>query len=134
MLDRWHNAQIGASVARFIEKIEKTDRIVVVGTPLYRRKYDNKENGTGYVVAAEVDLINNRLLDTEPRKQTVLPLLLEGETATSLPPLMHGRVHADFRDELTYFASAFDLVLSLYRLPPNHPAVADLRDSLRRPR
>ena len=25
----------------------------------------------------------------------------------------------------------FDLILSLYQLPPNHPAVADLRESLR---
>ena len=45
--------------------------------------------------------------------------------------LLHGRVHADFRNELAYFATAFDLILSLHHLPPNHPAVADLRESLR---
>jgi small GTP-binding protein len=133
VLDRWHNAQIGASVARFVERMEKSDRIVVVGTPLYRRKYENKETNTGYVVAAEVDLINNRLLGTESQKISVLPLLLDGEIGTSLPPLLQGRVHADFRDELAYFTAAFDLVLSLYQLPPNHPAVADLRESLRGP-
>jgi hypothetical protein len=55
VLDRWHNAQIGASVARFVERIEKSDRIVMIGTPLYRRKYENKGGSTGYVVAAEVD-------------------------------------------------------------------------------
>jgi hypothetical protein len=62
VLDRWHSAQIGASVARFVERIEKSDRIVMVGTPLYRRKYENKDSSTGYVVAVEVDLISNRLL------------------------------------------------------------------------
>ncbi|MFL6258286.1 MAG: TIR domain-containing protein [Thermoanaerobaculia bacterium] len=133
VLDRWHNAQIGASVPRFVERIEKSDRIVVVGTPLYRRKYENKDTSTGYVVAAEVDLINNRLLGTEPQKQSVLPLLLAGEKTESLPPLLQGRVYADFRDELAYFATALDLILSLYQLPPNHPAVADLRESLRGP-
>ncbi|HEY3568546.1 MAG TPA: TIR domain-containing protein [Thermoanaerobaculia bacterium] len=133
VLDRWHNAQIGASVARFVERIEKSDRIVMVGTPLYRRKYENKDTKTGYVVAAEVDLINNRLLGTELQKQSVLPLLLAGEKTESLPPLLQGRVYADFRDELSYFAMAFDLILSLYQLPPNHPAVADLRESLRGP-
>jgi hypothetical protein len=133
VLDRWHNAQIGASVARFVERLEKIDRIVMVGTPLYRRKYENKDTKTGYVVAAEVELINNRLLGTEPQKQSVLPLLLAGEKIESLPPLLHGRVYADFRDELAYFAAAFDLILSLYQLPPNHPAVADLRESLRGP-
>lgn len=131
VLDRWHSAQIGTSVARFVERIEKSDRIVMVGTPLYRRKYENRDTSTGYVVAAEVDLINNRLLGTEPQKQSVLPLLLAGEKTESLPPLLHGRVYADFRDELAYFAAAFDLILSLYQLPPNHSAVADLRESLR---
>jgi small GTP-binding protein len=137
VLDRWHNAQIGASVARFVERIEKSARIVMVGTPLYRRKYENKDASTGYVVAAEVDLINNRLLGTEPQKRSVLPLLLDGEKTAALPPLLQGRVYADFRDELAYFATAFDLILSLYQLPPNHPdhpIVAELRESLSRPK
>jgi small GTP-binding protein len=130
VLDRWHNAQIGANVSRFVDRIEKIDRIVMVGTPLYRRKYENKDTSTGYVVAAEVDLINSRLLGTESQKQSVLPLLLDGEKPTSLPPLLQGRVYADFRDERKYFAAALDLILSLYQIPPNHPAVADLRESL----
>src|SRR5262249_23495405 len=64
VLDRWENSRIGASVSRFIERIEKCDLIITVGTPLYRKKYDNKDTATGYVVAAEVDLISNRLLGT----------------------------------------------------------------------
>ena len=112
------------------ERIEKTDRIVVVGTPLYRRKYENKDTSTGYVVAAEVDLIANRLLGTEAQKQSVLPLVLDGEKTASLPPLLHGRVYADFRDELAYFTTAFDLILDLYDIQHQDPAVADLRESL----
>ena len=131
VLDRW-DAQIGTDIGRFIARIEKIDRIAMVGTPLYRHKYENKDTSTGYVVAAEVDLINNRLMfGTEEQKKNVLPLLLAGETKDALPPLLHGRVHADFRNELAYFATAFDLILSLYHLPPNHSAVADLRESLR---
>jgi small GTP-binding protein len=133
LLDRWDNARIGASVARFVERIEKSDRIIMVGTPLYRRKYENKETSTGYVVAAEVDLISNRLLGTETQKESVLPLLLDGEKTASLPPLLHGRVYADFRNETAYFNTAFDLILSLYQLPSNDPAVADLRESLQGP-
>lgn len=133
ILDRWHNAQIGASVSRFVERIEKSDRIVVVGTPDYRRKYENKDSSAGYVVAAEVDLINRRLLGTERQKQTVLPLLLDGDDTTSLSPLLQGRVYADFRDEFWYFTTAFDLILSLYEIKPFDPAVADLRESLRGP-
>ena len=130
VLDRWENARIGASVPRFVDRIEKCDRVIVVGTPLYRRKYENKDTTTGYVVAAEVDMISNRLVGTEAQKETVLPLLLDGEKTTSLPPLLHSRVFADFRKETLYFTTAFDLILSLYEIPFGDPAVAASRESL----
>ena len=133
LLDRWENARVGASVSRFIERIEKCDLVIVVGTPLYRKKYENKDTSTGYVVAAEVDMISNRLLGTEDEKETVLPLLLTGEKKSSLPPMLHNKVFADFRNERAYFTTAFDLILSLYNIAPNAKAVADLRESLREP-
>jgi hypothetical protein len=82
-------------------------------------------------VAAEVDLIDNRLMGTEAQKESVLPVLLEGKKTEAFPPLLDGRVHADFRDDEAYFEVAFDLILSLYRLSPRLPAVADLREALR---
>jgi hypothetical protein len=130
VLDRWENARIGASVSRFVERIEKCDGVIVIGTPSYRRKYENSDTKAGYVVAAEVDLISNRMLATESLKETVLPVLLAGEKKSSFPPLLHGRVHADFRDERIYFIAVFDLILSLYNIPPADPAVVDLRESL----
>ena len=118
-------------MSRFVERIEKCDRVVVVGTPLYRKKYENNDPSAGSVVAAEVDLISNRLMGTEAEKDSVLPVLLAGEKKASLPPLLHGRVHADFRDERAYFTTVFDLILSIHQMPLNDRAVADLRESLR---
>jgi hypothetical protein len=126
VLDRWDNQRIGASVPRFVERIATCDRVVVVGTPLYRHKYDNEEPMGEYVVAAEGDLIGK-----ERKKQSVLPVLLAGTEEKSFPPLLHGRVYADFRKEESYFPMAFDLILSLYEIEPRNPAVADLRESLR---
>jgi small GTP-binding protein len=131
LLDRWHNAQFGASVARFIERIEESEYVVVVGTPLYRQKAKNITSIDGNVAAAEWDLAGIRMLATEEQKRSVLPILLSGKESESFPGLLRGRVYADFRDEQAYFARAFDLVLSIYRIPPNHPAVADLRETVR---
>ena len=131
VLDRWHNVQIGASVPRFVERVLKSNRVIVVGTPLYREKYENGNPMRGYVVAAEGDLIGKRLIGREADKLKVLPVLLTGTEETSFPDLLQGRVYADFRDEEVYFQTVFDLILSLYQLPHNHPAVADLRESLR---
>ena len=70
LLDRWENAKVGKSVPRFVERIAKCDRVVVVGTPLYRRKYDNDEAMGGFVVAAEGALIGKRMIGTEVKKET----------------------------------------------------------------
>jgi len=70
LLDRWENSRIGASVPRFIERVASADTVIVVGTPLYRTKYNNDAPMGGFVVAAEGDLIGHRLTGTEARKQT----------------------------------------------------------------
>ena len=50
--------------------------MIVVGTPLYRKKYENEEPMGGFVVAAEGDLIGKRMIGTEAEKESVLPVLL----------------------------------------------------------
>jgi hypothetical protein len=129
VLDRRDN-QIGDSLTRFISRIPYCASVVVVGTPLYFQKFENRLAATGSVVAAEVDLISQRLIGTQEEKRTVKTLLLAGEKKTALPPLMWDSINADFRNDESYFTTAFDLILSLYDLPPTHPAVADLRESL----
>jgi small GTP-binding protein len=130
LLDRWENPP-ASSLQRFLDRLEKVGRIVVVGTNRYRQKYDNLDPKMGTVVAAEGKLIARRMRGPELQQRTVVPVLLDGDANESFPPCLHDQVFSDFRDEDTYFTTAFDLILSLYQLPPNHPAVADLRESLR---
>lgn len=130
VLDRWENARVGSSVPRFVERIARCDNVLVVGTPLYRRKYDNGDPMRGFVVSAEGDLIGKRMIGTEAEKGSVLPLLLMGTAEESFPALLQGRVYADFTRSEGYFLTALDLILSLYKIPPHHEAVADLRDGI----
>jgi len=129
VLDRWHNPP-GSSIGRFVDRLEKIDRIVVVGTTAYRRKYDNDDPKSGTVVAAECAQINTRMRGPEKRKATVIPLLLEGTQAASLPPCLHDQVFSDFRTSKNYFETAFDLLLSLYQIKPHEPVAIELRESL----
>jgi small GTP-binding protein len=130
VLDRWENARIGASVTRFVERVAETNRVIVVGTPLYRKKYDNKDTMQGFVVAAEGDLIGKRMMGAEMEKESVLPVLLEGTKESAFPPLLQGRVHADFRNSEAYFDTMIELLLSLFQIPPNHPVATELHESL----
>ena len=129
ILDRWHNIS-GSSISRFIDQLENVDRIVVVGTIAYRKKYDNKDPDSGTVVAAECMLINTRMRGVEKLKDTIIPVLLEGTFAKSFPPCLSDKVYSDFRKPESYFDKALDLLLSLYHIPPNHPVAVKLRESL----
>ena len=130
VLDKWENRRIGASVPRFVERAGKSDRVIVVGTPGYRKKYENGDPMRGYVAAAEGDLIGARMIGTESEKEAVLPVLLEGKPKDAFPTLLQGRVYADFTNTEQYFDTVFDLILSLYRIPPRHPVAEELRKSL----
>ncbi|MGH3706552.1 MAG: TIR domain-containing protein [Pseudonocardiaceae bacterium] len=121
VLDRWENARIGASVSRFVERIASVRKVIVVGTPLYRVKYDNGELAGAFVVAAEGDLIARRMLGSEADKESVMPVLLDGTSRSSFPPLLQGRVYADFREAQRYLPTVFDLIISLYQISSHGP-------------
>jgi hypothetical protein len=116
---------------RFVDEIAACDFAIVLGTPLYLAKYQNRNRETGTVVAAEMDLIGQRLCGTEKEKESVIGLLLDGERAESLPPLLRGRTYADVRNEAEYFSKTFDLMLSLYGIGFTEPGIADWRERLR---
>jgi hypothetical protein len=130
VLDRWENARIGSSVPKFVERAGKTDRVIVIGTPLYRKKYENDEPMRGFVVAAEGAIIGKRMIGTEAEKESVLPVLLAGTEESSFPLLLQGRVYADFRDPEAYFGTALELLLSLYQISPQQPVSVELRELL----
>ena len=130
VLDRWENARIGSSLTRFVERVAKCDLVIVVGTPLYKAKYDNIDPIRSFVVAAEGDLIGNRMVGSEAQKDSVLPILLEGTKESAFPHLLQTRVFGDFRNNEDYFNAALGLLLSLYRIPPQDSVAMDLREFL----
>lgn len=127
LFDRWHNTP-GTSITRYIEQISKADFVVLVGTKRLKKKYDSKKADA--VVEAELRLINTRLRKQSERER-VLPLLLDGDAKTSFPPLAEDSVYVDFRNADSYFESVFDVLLKLYEIPFDDPAMRDLRDAIR---
>lgn len=129
ILDRWENPP-GADIQRFVDRIEKADRVLIVGTKAYLRKYENKDPKTGTVVALEMKVVWARLTGPPDQHAAVIPLLLEGEPQESLPPVLRAHVSSDFRNVDRYFDTALDLLLGLYGIPPRHPAVIHWKQEL----
>jgi small GTP-binding protein len=130
LLDRKDNAAIGTSIASFVNEVAKSNFVVVVGTPEYLRKYENQDPKSGTFVAAEMDIINVRLAGTRDAKASVMPVLLDGNPNISFPPLLRGRVFADFRSETLYLRSLFGLIVTLHGLPTAEEEVFQLSSSI----
>lgn len=128
ILDQWHSKP-GVSISRFIEQIERVGFVAVVGTTRLREKYDSSDADP--VIAPELKLVNDRLMLRESESERIIPLLLEGDPKTTFPPLLKTKVFIDFRNEDAYFERMFDLLLTLYRIPFDDPAMRDLRDTVR---
>ena len=127
LLDRWHSPP-GSNLDLFIERISSSDFVISVGTPKLREKYDTQKADP--VVAAELKLINLRVRQPTEYGETVLPVMLDGDARTSLPPQLQPLVSVDFRQSAFYFRKLFDMIWRLYELPFDNPLLEELQASM----
>ena len=77
---------LGDSIPRFMEEsIRKADYILIVLTPEYKRRADNRIGGVGY----EDSIITGEILNGQNRKKYI-PILARGDWKTSSPTWLLG--------------------------------------------
>ena len=127
LLDRWDSPP-GSNLDLYIERILSSDFVIAVGTPELRQKYDTRKADP--VVAAELKLINLRVRRPTEYGETILPVLLAGDSRKSFPPQLQPLVNVDFRETEFYFRRLFDMIWRLYDLPFDHPQLEELQESM----
>jgi small GTP-binding protein len=127
LLDRWDSPP-GSNLDLFIERIMSSDFVIPVGTPKLREKYETQEADP--VVAAELKLINLRVRQPTAYGDTVLPVLLDGDSNKSLPPQLQTLVSVDFRQSDYYFRKLFDMIWRINELPFDNPLLEELHASM----
>lgn len=110
-LDAW-DLESGGVDGSLRDVIRDSDFIIAVGTPLYP--------GSSFASFEQSDTESNK----------ILPVLVEGDELTSFPPSLRPRVYADFRRGDFYFSTLFDLILRVYGITADDPAVQELRRGL----
>lgn len=118
----------GAYVIEDRTQVGEGDFILLVGTPSYREAWGS---ATG-AIAADAEIMRPRLRQAKASWPTLIPLLLEGEPGAALPRELRGCQPGNFRDATRHAVALFDLVLTLYTIPLDHPAFVPLRESLSR--
>ncbi len=109
----------GDNIDRFIDLIDgdDTDYVCIMGTPLYKRKYDQPtlflggESNKTYVEAKSIIHRANTKPDFDQR---IVTLLIDGEESTSFPAQLKNKIFCKL-SENDYFNTFISLFFTLYR-------------------
>ena len=90
-----YDMTLGDRLPLFMERsITTADKVLVICTPTYKWKSDNRTGGVGYeghIIAAELMNSNN--------EKKFIPVLRKGNWNTSLPTCLAGKLGVDLRDD-----------------------------------
>jgi hypothetical protein len=117
-LDRW-SATPGDRLTFFMEQaIGKNDYVLIVCTPNYKVKSNNRKGGVGY----EGDIMTGEV-HTQGNHRKFIPILREGDWSTAIPSWLQGKYGIDLRGDPYSEESYQDLLTTLHNLREQAPPI-----------
>ncbi len=117
-----YDALPGDRLTQFMEQsIEKSDYVLIICTPTYKKKSDSREGGVGY----EGHIISDALYVGKERK--FIPVLRKGNKETAIPTCLAGKAWIDLSNE-THYSEEFERLLSTLQGKKKKPPVVQRRD------
>jgi hypothetical protein len=128
-LDQWV-VQPGESFTAFMEQeVAAADFVVVVCTPSYARKSNDRQGGVGY----EQQIVSGRLMSGTARSKFI-PILRKGNdkpgSDCAIPTHFLGISWIEFRDDEAFEKSLEDLIRAIFSEPKFAPPSLGARPSL----
>jgi tetratricopeptide (TPR) repeat protein len=128
-LDQWF-VQPGESFTAFMEQeVEAADFVLVVCTPSYARKSNNRQGGVGY----EQQIVSGQLMSGTARSKFI-PILRKGGYEPgpdcAIPTHFLGIAWIEFRDDVIFEESLEDLIRVIFSKPRFAPPPLGARRSL----
>jgi TIR domain len=110
ILDQF-DTEFGDQLPQFMEKaISENDFTLIICTPKYKRRSDNREGGVGY----EGNIINGEIFRTGNQRKFI-PILRIGEANSSIPTALDGKKYVDLSDGKYQQSNYQSLLNSLLR-------------------
>lgn len=100
---------LGIELNRFMEQtILNVDKVLIIATPEYKRRADNRERGVGY----ETSLITDDLIKDQNRIKFI-PIIRDGSKESSYPVYLGNRKGLSMRDEDNYEEALNELISNI---------------------
>jgi len=110
ILDKWHTVP-GDQLTTFMEEaIRDNDYILIICTPQYKKRFDNREGGVGY----EGDIMTAEVM-TAQNQRKFIPILKDGDWNISSPTWLKGKYYIDLTGEPYSDENYQSLVKTLYK-------------------
>jgi len=99
ILDKWDLGSLGKPLPHFMENsITKSQRVICVMTPNYKKKTENLAGGVGY----EYSIISADIFTNGINTSKFIPLFRSGTDTDAIPIVLNGRKYVDMRDDSNF--------------------------------
>lgn len=120
-LDQWH-AVPGDQLPHFMEReIRENDYVLIVCTPNYKHKSDNRAGGVGY----EGDIMTAEVF-TSRNNRKFIPILARGTKEDAIPSWLKGKYFVDLCSESTFNHGYNDLLITIHGTRPQAPPLGPI--------
>ncbi len=118
ILDQWH-AVPGDQLPEFMEReIRNNDYVLIICTPLYRQKSDEREGGVGY----EGDIMTAEVFSRSNHRKYI-PILAQGPWEQAAPSWLKGKYYIDLWSSYEQDQQYQDLLCTIHNTRPEPPPV-----------
>jgi len=120
-----YELSVGKDITHFMEKCANADKVVLILTPEYKRKTENREGGAGY----EAQIITSALYDKQ-NSDTFIPVI-RGSKESSVPVFIKSKLFIDMSDDSKFEERFIDLLYGIFEVSQSErPALGEIPESI----
>lgn len=108
-----YDLKLGSNNNYFMEKVSKADKVLVVMTPNYKKKADERQSGIGY----EYQIISTEFSKNIANNEKFIPILRKGNSSESIPMFLQSFLFLDMNNDKEFERNYLELLKNIYDEP-----------------
>ena len=108
-----YDLKLGSNNNYFMEKINNAAKVLLIMTPEYKIKADNRTSGVGY----EYQIITTEFSKNIANNNKFIPILRAGEIQLSIPTFLQSFLHLNMRNDDDFEKNYIELLQNIYDEP-----------------
>lgn len=108
-----YDLKLGSNNNYFMEKISKANKVLLIMTPGYKKKANERLSGIGY----EYQIISTEFSKNISSNEKFIPILRQGESTESIPVFLQSFLFLDMSNDKDFERNYLELLKNIYNEP-----------------